>query len=161
MPTLSNRGSIRATAIDEPVGIEPTTHTARGDVASPVGVSATEKVLVTAVVFGSIRVTVWSSRLATHNDPDPYAIELGRAPTFGTWPTTWFEPGSISATALPWTVMPPPEPPCPNANTGIATAAASTPTNAEPAYMRRRLRVSSTSRVFSGPNSVTSPSITS
>ena len=54
------------------------------------------------------------------------------------------------ATAFPLTTVDPPEPPCPNANTGIATAAATTPINAAPAYIRRRLRRNSTSSVFSG-----------
>ena len=58
-----------------------------------------------------------------------------------------FESGSITATAFPCTVTPP-EPPWPNAKTGIAIAAASTPIRAEPAYMRRLLRRSSTSSVL-------------
>ena len=55
----------------------------------------------------------------------------------------------------------PAEPPCPNAKTGIATAAATTPISAAPAYIRRRFRLSSTSSVFSWANSLGSPSITS
>ena len=58
-------------------------------------------------------------------------------------------------------VKPDPPEPWPSAKTGIATAAAITPISAAPAYMRRRLRASSTSRVFSGPNSLSSPPITS
>ena len=66
----------------------------------------------------------------------------------GTEPVTLFDSGSMIATELGATTVPPPEP-WPRAKTGMATAAASTPISAAPAYMRRRLRVSSTSSVFS------------
>ena len=158
--TVLNRGSICLTATNGFDGVDPTTHTALLEAATPVGVSATGRVRVTVRVAGSTRETVWSSRLATQSDPEPAAIAAGLAPT-GTWPTTSFEFGSMIATAFPSTLTPLPPPPWPKANTGIATAAASTPISAAPAYMRRRLRVSSTSSVFSWANSLCSPSTTS
>ena len=91
------------------------------------------------------------------SDPDaPFsdAIADGRTPT-GT-AVTLFDSGSMIATELGATTDPPPDP-CPRAKTGMATAAASTPINAVPAYMRRRLRVSSTSSVFSWPNLLAAP----
>ena len=51
--------------------------------------------------------------------------------------------------------------PRPEREDGMATAAASTPISAEPRYIRRRRRASSTSMVFSASNSLGRPSITS
>ena len=50
-----------------------------------------------------------------------------------------------------------PASPWPRAKTGIATAAATTPISAAPPYILRRLRLSSTSRVFSCPKSLGRP----
>ncbi len=71
LETVSNRGSICLTVTDGRVAFEPTTHTAPGEVASPVGVSVTGTLRVTARVAGSMRETVWSSRLATQSEPEP------------------------------------------------------------------------------------------
>ena len=46
-----------------------------------------------------MREIVWSSRLATHSDPEPNAIAPGRPPT-GTAPTTRSLRVSIAATSL-------------------------------------------------------------
>src|SRR5262249_7983585 len=90
--TLSNWGLMRRTATEEAVGLGPTTHTAPGDAASPVGVSCTGRLRVTLRVAGSMRVTVWSSRFATQSESEPEAIDSGRVPT-GTWAITLFESG--------------------------------------------------------------------
>ena len=160
LETVLNRGSICLTATKGFDGVEPTTQTASLDVATPVGVSSTGSVRMTVRLAASTLETLWSSRLATQSDPEPAAIAAGLAPT-GTWSTTSFECGSMIATAFSLTFTPPPPPPWPKANTGIATAAARTPIRAEPAYMRRRLRRSSTSSVLSWANSVCRPSTTS
>ncbi len=102
-----------------------------------------------------------SSSFATQTAPSPTAIDDGRPPTFEIEPTTSFDAVSMIATEFGATLAEPPPFPCPNAKTGIATAAARTPISAEPTYMRRRLRLSSTSSVFNGPNSLGSPSISS
>ena len=69
--TVLKSGSMRLTVTDALVAFEPTTQTAAGDVASPVGVSSTATVRSMVRVSGSIRATVWSSRFATQSDPDP------------------------------------------------------------------------------------------
>ena len=61
---------MRRTVTDGLPAFAPTTQTASDVVASPVGGSCTAT-RVTVRVFGSIRATVWSSRFATHNEPDP------------------------------------------------------------------------------------------
>ena len=158
--TVLNRGSISLTATNGFPAGEPTTHTAFLELARPVGVSSTGNVRETVCFDASMRETVWSSRLATQIDPEPAAIAPGLAPT-GTSPTTESELGSMTATAFPFTVVPSPEPPWPKANTGTATTAARTPIRAAPAYMRRRLRLSSTSSVFSCAKSLCRPSTSS
>ena len=50
-------------------------------------------------VLGSTREIVWSSRFATHTDPDPNAIAPGRVPT-ATCPTTRLVSVSIAANEL-------------------------------------------------------------
>ena len=68
-----------------------------------------------------MRATVWSSRLATPRTRFG-VIQLGLAPQFGICPTTFVGLGSISATAFPCDGHARRRTPCPNANTGIATA---------------------------------------
>ncbi len=157
---MSNCGSIRLRLTEGPPTFEPTTQVAPSTAARPVGVSTTGIVFVTLLVSGSIRETFWSSRFATQSEPEPEAIAPGRDPT-DIASVTRFESGSITATAFPFTVTPGSEPPWPNAKIGIASAAASTPTRAEPAYRRRLLRRSSTSSVRSCANSFCSPSMSS
>src|SRR5205814_1490084 len=100
----------------------------------------------TLLVAGSIRETVWSSTFATQTESEPDVIAAGRVPT-ATSPLTRFLSGSMTATELGATSTPVrPEFPCPSTKR-IATAAAATPINDEPAYRRRRLRLSSTSTV--------------
>src|SRR5262245_49064116 len=82
--TLSYWGSMRLTVTDGLAAFEPTTQTAPGEAASPVGVPGTAIARTTVPVSRSIRATVRSSRFATHSEPEPDAIEPGRAPTFAT-----------------------------------------------------------------------------
>ena len=65
-------GSMRLTVTDALVGFEPTTQTAAGEVASPVGVSGDRQSARRRFACrGSTRATVWSSRFATQSEPDP------------------------------------------------------------------------------------------
>jgi hypothetical protein len=129
--------------------------------ARPVGSTLIGINRTTRRVSGSMRETVPSSRFATQTEPNPETISAGRAPT-ATSSVTRFVFGSMTATEFGATsAAAEPELPWPSAKTGIATAAAATPISAAPAYIRRRLRLSSTSTVRSGLNSLGSPSIMS
>ena len=107
-----------------------------------------------------MRETVWSAVFATHTEPSPTAngcrtdADRHRVDHLVRGRVDDGDGVRLDARAAV-------RAPAPNAKTGMATAAASTPISAAPTYMRRRLRLSSTSSVFSWPNSLGRPSITS
>ena len=63
------------------VRTQPPTHRPRGVAAIPVGGPPTGIARSVRSVVGSMREIVWSSRLATHSDPEPNAIAPGESPT--------------------------------------------------------------------------------
>ena len=95
----SNCGSMRRAETDGAVALETTTHTPPAAAAIPVGGPPAVIARSRSSVLGSTREIVWSSRFATHSDPDPNAIAPGRVPT-ATCPTTRLVSVSIAASEL-------------------------------------------------------------
>ena len=98
VPNLLNTGSTRPTRTLLVPGLS-TTHKPPGPAAIPVGGPGTRTRPSLRGPPGSMREIVWSSRLATHSDPEPNAIAPGRSPT-GIAATTRSLRVSIAATSL-------------------------------------------------------------
>ena len=111
----------------------------------------------------SWEVTVPSDVFVTQTAPSPTATPVGVPPT-STLATRLFDAGSMRPAELPAaaSIASAPDPPCPKAKIGIATAAASTPIRPAASRLRRRSACDATSfSAVSGGNSLGKPSTSS